>query len=155
MCLQLDRVWRLQPVCGPVKLERGKSRHADILVTIFTRKSARMSVSVSVPWNSSLRSGLCRIGYVFKENDNPPDFFLDIISLGESTTAQSQQQGQLDTPLTTDRPASVPVSQYVELYARLVIIYFFFSALYSIIVSYMFSTTVSYTHLTLPTILRV
>jgi len=35
--------------CG--KLNREVARHADILATILARKSARMSVSVTAPWN--------------------------------------------------------------------------------------------------------
>ena len=42
-------------VSGSWQAERGSRRHADIFATILARKSARMSVSVSVsvPWNSS------------------------------------------------------------------------------------------------------
>jgi len=34
-------------------------------------------------------SGVCVVGYVCKENNNPPDFFLDVMS-GDSTAAESQ-----------------------------------------------------------------
>ena len=57
--------------CGKLNVE--VAGHADILVTIFARKSARMSlsvsVSVSVPWNASLSdSGACvRVTVIYRK----------------------------------------------------------------------------------------
>ena len=59
------------------KLNGEVAGHADILATILARKSARMSVSVSVPWNSSFTDIVARMSLGFYAENGPVQFKLN------------------------------------------------------------------------------